>query len=175
MPLPGIYPYTSLFTFIVGLPTLIGTYYQAWKTRQEAKQARNGFAYSENCLEFVNEDGTTVNLVPLSTLHTLPKPGDVVLLPGRVDLAGEDPRHAAYRVGRIEFIYTRVENRHAQPGQARLAKSVAHVEGLTAAAWEATRGTNLHSLTVDGAEIEEEPASEMVFHRQGEERTATSS
>ena len=35
-----------------------------------------------NCLEFVVDDGTCINLVPLETLHSLPKPGDVVLLPG---------------------------------------------------------------------------------------------
>ena len=129
----------SIFTFLVGLPTLIGTYYQAWKTRQESRQARNGFVYSENCLEFIEDDGTTVNLVPLSTLHTLPKPGDVVLLPGRVDAEAGHPQHAAYRVRRVEFIYARVENRHAQAGQARLAKAVAHVEGLSPEASAATR------------------------------------
>jgi hypothetical protein len=128
----SITPYASFFGFLVGLPTLIGTYYQSWKTRQESKEAREGLVYSENCLEFVLDDGTTVNLVPLETLHTLPKPGDVVLLPGTVDLDVHHPQHAAYRVNRIEFIYSRVENRHAQPGQARLAKAVAHLDGLTA-------------------------------------------
>lgn len=165
--IPGILsPYTSLFAFVVGLPTLVGTYYQAWKTRQESRQARDGFAYSENCLEFVEDDGTTVNLVPLSTLHTLPKPGDVVLLPGRVDSPGEDPRHAAYRVERIEFIYARVENRHAQPGQARLAKAVAHVEGLTAA-WE-TAGTNDYTLAAVDMAIEDELHREAALRQQGE-------
>jgi hypothetical protein len=130
IPLGRLAPYTSLFGFIVGLPTLVGTYYQTWKSRQEAKEARAGLVYSENCLEFLLEDGTTVNLVPLETLHTLPKPGDVVLLPGTAVHHASDPQHAAYRVNRIEFIYTRVENRHAQPGQARLAKAVAHVGAL---------------------------------------------
>lgn len=127
VPISSISPYTSLFAFIVGLPTLVGTYYQTWKARQESRQARDGFVYSENCLEFVEDDGNTVNLVPLETLHTLPKPGDVVLLPG--SSAGH-PRHAAYKVSRVEYIYARVENRHARPGQARLAKAVAHVDGI---------------------------------------------
>jgi hypothetical protein len=70
IPLNSVSPYTSLLSFLIGLPTLIGTYYQSWKTRQEAKQARDGFSYSENCLEFILEDGTTVNLVPLETLHS---------------------------------------------------------------------------------------------------------
>jgi hypothetical protein len=157
-----------VFTFIVGLPTLIGTYYQAWKTRQEARQARNGFAYSENCLEFVEDDGTTVNLVPLSTLHTLPKPGDVVLLPGRVDAVAGHPGHAAYRVSRVEFIYSRVENRHAQPGQARLAKAVAHVDGLTAGVWEAATNTNDYTLTTSDIEIDEELRGEVAFRSRAE-------
>jgi hypothetical protein len=129
--IPAITPYASFFGFVVGLPTLVGTYYQSWKTRQESKEAREGLVYSENCLEFVLEDGTTINLVPLETLHTLPKPGDVVLLPGTPSSLVADPKHAAYRVNHIEFIYSRVENRHAQPGQARLAKAVAHLDNLT--------------------------------------------
>ncbi len=129
---PSISPYTSLFAFLVGLPTLVGTYYQTWKTRQESKAARQGLVYSENCLEFVLHDGTTINLVPLETLHTLPKSGDVVLLPGNADSDAADPKHGAYRVSRVEFIYSRVENRFAQSGQARLAKAVAHVDAVSA-------------------------------------------
>ena len=129
--IPAMSPYTSLFGFVVGLPTLVGTYYQAYKSRQESKEARAGLVYSENCLEFVLDDGTTVNLVPLETLHTLPKPGDVVLLPGTGHLGLPDPKHGAYRVSRIEFIYSRVENRQAQSGQARLAKAVAHIDSLS--------------------------------------------
>jgi hypothetical protein len=127
LPVNSLSRYTSLLSFLVGLPTLIGTYYQSWKTRQEAKQAREGLSYSENCLEFNLEDGTTINLVPLDTLHTLPKPGDIVLLPGTANGAAPHIQHAAYRISRIEHIYVRVENRHAQHGQARLAKAVAHV------------------------------------------------
>ena len=137
--IPGISPYTSFFGFLVGLPTLIGTYYQAWKTRQESKEARQGLVYSENCLDFILADGTSINLVPLETLHTLPKPGDIVLLPGSQERSG--PEHCAYRVNRIEHIYVRVENRHAQAGQARLAKAVAHVDAVSGAA--------LQSLTLD--------------------------
>jgi hypothetical protein len=40
-----------------------GTYYQARRTRQEAKLARQGIVYSENCLEFVPDEGTTLNLI----------------------------------------------------------------------------------------------------------------
>lgn len=129
IPVSNFSPYTSLFSFLVGLPTLIGTYYWSWKARQEAKQAREGLSYSENCLEFNLDDGTTINLVPLDTLHTLPEPGDIVLLPGNAS----PMHHAAYRISRIEHIYVRVETRHAQLGQARLAKTVAHVDRVDAA------------------------------------------
>ena len=128
--IPGLSPYASFIGFLVGLPTLIGTYYQSWKSRQESKAARDGLVYSENCLEFVLDDGTTVNLIPLETLHSLPTRGDVVLLPGSADTAGPHPLHAAYKVNRIEFIYARVESRQAQHGQARLAKAVAHLDSL---------------------------------------------
>jgi hypothetical protein len=129
--IPRLAPYTSLFAFVIGLPTLIGTYYQAWKARQESRQARQGVVYSENCLEFMLEDGTSINLVPLETLHTLPKPGDLVLLPGTGAHNPEAPQHAAYRVNRIEYIYSRIESRMAHHGQARLAKAVAHVDRLS--------------------------------------------
>jgi hypothetical protein len=121
--------YTSLIGFIIGLPTVIATYYQSFKARQEAQEARNGM-HSANCLEFVGEAGDTVNLVPLETLHTLPKPGDVVLLPG--DGIGRDSRFipGAYRIERIEHIYTPVTIRTMRPREARLTKAVALVTCL---------------------------------------------
>ena len=82
LPFTQFSPYTSIFSFIVGLPTMIGAYYQSWRARKEARLAREGAFYSADCLEFVVDDGTCINLVPLETLHSLPKPGDIVLLPG---------------------------------------------------------------------------------------------
>ena len=35
LPIPSITPYTSFIAFLIGLPTLVATYYQSWKTRQE--------------------------------------------------------------------------------------------------------------------------------------------
>jgi len=121
--------YTSLIGFIIGLPTVIATYYQSFKGREEAREARDGL-HSRNCLEFVSEDGNTINLVPLETLHTLPRPGDVVLLPG--DGIGSDVRFipGAYRIGRIEHIYAPVNIKSARPREARLTKAVAQVVSL---------------------------------------------
>ena len=122
---------TSLIGFVIGLPTVIATYYQSFKARQEAREARDGL-HSANCLEFVSESGETINLVPLETLHTLPKPGDIVLLPG--DGIGKDSLFipGAFRVGRIEHIYTPVTMKTMRPREARLTKAVAMVAALNA-------------------------------------------
>ncbi len=129
-PITEFSPYTSLFSFIIGLPTMIAAYYQSWKARQEARLAREGALFSMNCLEFVVEDGTCINLVPPETLHSLPKPGDIVLLPG--DGIGEEHNLApgAYRIDRIEHIYTRPSEKTKRPREARLTKAVAQISSL---------------------------------------------
>jgi hypothetical protein len=132
-PLNQISPLTSLIGFVIGLPTAAATYYQAWKTRKEAAQARAGLSYSKNCLEFVLEDGSSVNLVPLDSLQTMPQPGEIVLLPGSGLEFGGGTGTGAYRVGRVEHIYARLEGRGADPKHARLIKVVAHVSGLAGA------------------------------------------
>lgn len=130
LPVAEFSPYTSLFSFLIGLPAMVGAYYQSWKARQEARLAREGALQSMNCLEFVVDDGTCVNLVPLETLHSLPKPGDVVLLPGDGESHGEGLAAGAYRVDRIEHIYTRPEGKMKRPREARLTKAVAQVSSL---------------------------------------------
>jgi hypothetical protein len=134
MPLPitSVSPYTSLFSFLVGFPTIVGAYYQSWKARQEARLAREGALMSANCLEFVVEDGTCVNLVPLETLHSLPKPGDIVLLPGDGTFDDGALAPGAYRIDRVEHIYTQPEVRGKRPREARLTKAVAQVTSLSA-------------------------------------------
>lgn len=123
----------TLAWFILGLPAMLAAFYQTWKARQEAKDAREGTMSSANCLEFVSPDGNCVNLVPLETLHTLPKPGDVVLLPGHgVGETGEI-RPGAFLVERIEHIYSPVQRKGSRPYQARLTKAVAQVKSLHAA------------------------------------------
>jgi len=122
--------YLGILCSLVILPTVAATYYQAWKGRREAKEARDGLLHAKDCLEFVIEDGSCINLIPLETLHSLPKPGDVVLLPG--DGVRGDARFlpGAYRVERIEHIYTPAEIKGKQPREARLTKAVALVESL---------------------------------------------
>jgi len=116
--------YLGILCSLVILPTVAATYYQ------EAKDARDGVLHAKDCLEFIVADGTCINLIPLETLHSLPQPGDVVLLPG--DGVGCDARFVpgAYRVERIEHIYTPAEVKGKQPREARLTKAVALVESL---------------------------------------------
>lgn len=121
----------SVLGFAIGLPTIAATYYQSWRTRKEATDLREGLLYSEHCLEFVLDDGEVINLVPLQTLHSLPKPGDLVLLPGAGEVGPDALLYGAYRILRLEHLYTRVDTAKALPRQARLAKAVAHVEPVT--------------------------------------------
>jgi hypothetical protein len=129
IPIARITSFTSLISFIIGLPTVIATYYQALKARQEATEAREGaIIHSENCLEFIyDEDGSCINLVPLETLHSLPKPGDIVLLPGDGTGIQGMFHTAAFQIRRIEHIYARVHTPTVRPQEARLTKAVAHV------------------------------------------------
>ncbi len=125
--------YSSLIGFMIGLPTVAATYYQSFKARQEAKRALEGTLHSANCLEFIAGDGTCINLVPLETLHSLPREGDVLLLPG--DGVGTDSVFlpGAYLVEAIEHIYTKSERKGARPHEARLTKAVARVTSLNPA------------------------------------------
>jgi hypothetical protein len=115
---------------LIGLPTVIAASYQSWKARQEARAVREGRLHSANCLEFVAGDGSCINLVPLETLHSLPKTGDVVLLPGHGIGQGEEFRPGAYLVGGIEYIYAHAEYKGSRPHEARLTKAVAQVTSL---------------------------------------------
>lgn len=127
---PELNAYLGILCSMVILPTVGATYWQSFKARQEAKQAREGILRSKDCLEFVVGDGSCINKIPLETLHSLPKPGDVVLLPG--DGVGGEARFTpgAYRVERIEHIYTPAEVKKKQPREARLTKAVALVSSL---------------------------------------------
>lgn len=122
---------SNILAFLVVLPTMLATYYQAYKARQEARREREGRLDSAHCLEFVAGDGTCINLVPLETLHSMPKPGDVVMLPAHgVDGPGEF-LPGAYLVESIEHFFAHVENcKDCRPNEARLSKTVAQVTSL---------------------------------------------
>jgi hypothetical protein len=109
---------------------MVAAFYQMWKARQEARAMREGRLHSANCLEFVAGDGSCINLVPLETLHSLPKPGDVVLLPGHGVGGHGEFLPGAYLVGAIEFIYAHADYKNCRPQEARLTKAVAQVTSL---------------------------------------------
>ncbi len=123
-------PLITAAGFLVALPTILATYYQSFKARQEARNERDGKLHSANCLEFVAFDGTCVNLVPLETLHSLPREGDVILLPGGGVGGGGEFLPGAYLVESIEHIYTPVTLRSTRPLEARLTKAIARVTSL---------------------------------------------
>jgi hypothetical protein len=125
--------YSSVVGFMIALPTVAATYYQSFKARQEAKRALEGTLHSANCLEFIAGDGTCINLVPLETLHSLPREGDVLLLPGDGVGNGSVFLPGAYLVEAIEHIYTKSERKGARPHEARLTKAVARVTSLNPA------------------------------------------
>lgn len=119
--------YASVVGFIIGLPFMVGAYYESFKARREARRAREGPLNSQNCIEFVAGNGACINLVPLETLHSLPHAGDVILLPGNGSaefLAG------AYLVEKVEHLYTSADLKGSRPHEARLTKAVAQVTSL---------------------------------------------
>ena len=122
--------YASILSFAVALPMTIATYYQAFKTRQEARREREGTLHAQDCLEFISGEGDCINLVPLETLHSLPREGDVILLPAYG--VGADAKYlsGAFLVESVEHIYTRVDMKGSRPGEARLTKAVAKVTSL---------------------------------------------
>jgi len=125
--------YSSIIGFLIGLPFVFAAYYESLRARQEARHEREGRLHARDCLEFVAGDGSCINLVPLETLHTLPRAGDVILLPG--DGAGTDGEFlaGAYLVERVEHFYTRAEHKGRRPQEARLSKAVAQVTSLNPA------------------------------------------
>jgi hypothetical protein len=68
--------------------------------------------------------------VPLETLHSLPRAGDVILLPGEGVHEVTTCLPGAYLVESVEHFYTHVERRGCRPQEARLTKAVAKVTSL---------------------------------------------
>ena len=125
--------YVSVIGFMIGLPTVIGAYYESLKARQEALRAREGTLHARHCLEFVSGDGTCINLVPLETLHSLPRVSDVILLPGHGTGVDGEFLTGAYLVEKVEHFYTRAAHKGCRPQEARLTKVVAQVTSLNPA------------------------------------------
>lgn len=122
--------YSSVVGFVIGLPIMAGAYFESLRARQEARRAREGTLHALNCLEFIAGDGTCINVVPLETLHSLPREGDVLLLPGDGVAGSSVFLPGAYLVEAIEHIYTSSECKGARPHEARLTKAVARVTSL---------------------------------------------
>jgi hypothetical protein len=123
-------PFITVGGFLIGLPIVLATYYQSIKTRHEAIRERDGRLHSKDCLEFVAFDGTCINLVPLESLHSLPRAGDIIMLPGGGIGGSVEFLPSAYLVESIEHIYTPAMWKSTRPLEARLTKAVARVTSL---------------------------------------------
>jgi len=120
----------SILGLLIGLPAVLAALYQAQKTRQEARQVREGTMHSRDCLEFIVGDGTTVNVVPLETLNWLPRAGDIILLPGDGVVQGNELIPGAYLVESLEHFYAPATHKLRRPQEARLTKVVCSVTTL---------------------------------------------
>jgi len=106
---------------ILGLPAILLLYARLVKAIREARTPRG---VSEGCLEFLlPSPRMAINLVPLTGLALIPRPGDTVLLPG------EGPEFGAgfYEVTHVCHSFTETE-RPAHPSEAQLIKVVAYVK-----------------------------------------------
>ena len=87
---------------IIGIPTL------AVSTRilyQDAKKAREPQSVSHGCLEFGHaDDKTGINVVPLTEVTAIPRPGDTVLLPGEY-VDHKNYGGGVYKVESVVFSY----------------------------------------------------------------------
>lgn len=123
----------SILGLLLVVPAVFAAFYQSMKARQEAQQVRDGTWHSRDCLEFIAGDGSCINVVPLETLHSLPKEGQIIMLPGQG--MGEESEFlpGAYLIESVEHIYAPPEKRlQRRRHEARLVKAVAHVTSLNA-------------------------------------------
>ena len=91
---------------ILGVPVLAyGTWQLFREIRQERAARKEVKSVSHGCLEFNDLDaGVGVNLVPLEAITGVPRPGDLVFLPGeRHD--GVTYGVGEYEVQRVAFSY----------------------------------------------------------------------
>ena len=120
----------STLGLLIGLPAVLAAVYQSHKARLEVQQVCEGTTHLRDCLEFVSGDGACINIVPLETLHTLPKSGDIILLPGQGVGEGSKFLPGAYLVDSIEHFYTPATHKRRRPSEVRLTKAVCQVTSL---------------------------------------------
>jgi len=109
----------------VGIPALACSTYQLWQGLRRERAERKAFrSVSQGCLEFSDEK-VGINLVPLETVAALPRPGDIVFLPGETR-AGENRGEGVYEVEKVSFTFLEAPEID-QPCPAVPSKVVAHV------------------------------------------------
>ncbi len=117
---------------IVGLPTLVWSTLRLWfDLRRERAAAVERRAEAERreivsvgCLQFSDEQAA-INLVPLERVPALPRPGDLVFLPGETR-DGKNWGGGEYEVERLSFTFLEAPEID-QPCPAVPSKVIAHV------------------------------------------------
>lgn len=129
-PLPDPISLIADIIAIVGIPTL------AVSTRnlyRDAKKAREPQSVSHGCLEFGHADGhrTGINLVPLTEVTAIPRPGDTVLLPGEY-VDHKNYGGGIYKVESVFFSYLPADPKEVdQPCPALPSKISVNVRKVT--------------------------------------------
>lgn len=85
---------------IVGIPVLAVTTYRLYREYAKGREVKN---VSQDCLES-NENKTGINLVPLKKVAALPRPRDIVFLPGEPH-EGKNYGSGEYEVERVAFAF----------------------------------------------------------------------
>ena len=68
--------------------------------------------------------------MPLETLHSLPRGGDIILLPGSGIGGRGEYLPGSYLVESVEHYYSSIDYKGCRPQEARLTKAVAKVTSL---------------------------------------------
>lgn len=123
---------TADLVTIVGLPTLIWSTTRLWldfrKERaagiaRRAEEERRQIV-SVGCLQF-SDERAGINLVPLEKVNAIPRPGDLVFLPGETQ-DGKNYGGGEYEVERVSFTFLEAPEID-QPCPAVPSKVIAHV------------------------------------------------
>lgn len=113
---------------IVGIPTL---YVATKNLYKDVRRSREPQAVSHGCLEFGRaDDKTGINLVPLTEVTAIPRPGDMVLLPGEY-VDHKNYGGGLYRAESVFFTYLPADPKEVdQPCPALPSKIIVNVREI---------------------------------------------
>lgn len=114
---------------IVGIPALAVSTAKLYK---DAKKAREPQSVGHECLGFFDLDlEVGINLVPLASTPAIPRPGDIVSLPGEFH-GNENPGAGTYKVESVHFIFCPAPREVDEPTPALFSRITINVRQITA-------------------------------------------